>query len=79
MLSTLVQYSVLGTDRDSPKHAICMPSKNVTSANAIVDALDETDKWGQEWGGELYQLSVEFDVELRGKWTAARTDEAAAV
>ncbi|KAF7371288.1 II DNA helicase [Mycena sanguinolenta] len=37
----------------------------LTSVSQVVAALDETEEWGVEWGGKVFEVTSAYDAELR--------------
>jgi hypothetical protein len=58
-------YEILSPEKT--KILLRMEPKDITSARAIMEAIDETEEWLEEYGQSLFRLVFEFDLQLKKK------------
>ncbi|KAF9486495.1 P-loop containing nucleoside triphosphate hydrolase protein [Pholiota conissans] len=66
-------YEILSTEQT--KTLLSIASKDITSASAIVEALDETDEWMAQWGDGLFRLIFEFDMQIQSSKAAQKRNK----
>lgn len=66
-------YEILSLEKT--KILLRIESKDVTSARAIMEAIDETEEWLEEYGQSLYNVLFEFDLQLKKKKPRTRKHE----
>ncbi|KAF8815607.1 hypothetical protein BYT27DRAFT_7248986 [Phlegmacium glaucopus] len=63
-------YHILSDNQK--KKLIQIASKDLQSSSTIMEALEETEEWGTQWGGKLFCLILKHDMATKAAATKVR-------